>query len=70
MLIRRLLLGAARRAAMDPRVQARARQAFDQKARPLLRKKARQAKELAGERAPGEHPARFAGRIVRRLLDG
>ena len=68
MLIRRLLLGAARRAVMNPELQARARQAFEHKARPLIRKKMSQAKEV--ERAPGEHPARFAGRVVKRLLDG
>ena len=67
MLIRRLLLGAARRAAMNPELQARARRAFDEKARPLIAQKMRHAKEV--ERAPGEHPARFAGRLVKHLLD-
>ncbi len=70
MLLRRILFSVARRAAADPRVRAKARQVYDEKAKPVLERKAREAKEIAGERKPGEHPARFAGRVLKRLLDG
>ena len=70
MLLRRLLLAAARRAAADPRVRAEAKRVFDEKAKPAIERKAREMKRFAGEREPGEHPARFAGRAFRRLLDG
>ncbi len=70
MLIRRLLFTAARQVASDPRVRAKARQVFDEKARPVLAKKAQELKEVAREGGPGEHPARLAGRAIRRLLDG
>ena len=68
--IRHLLFTVARRAASDPRVRAKAREIFDETARPVLTKKARDIKEAAARRSPGEHPARFVGRAFKRLLDG
>ena len=70
MLLRRLILAAARRAVADPRVRAKAKQVFDESAKPVIERKAREVKRLARERQPGEHPVRFAGRAFRRLLDG
>jgi len=70
MLIRNLLFSAARRVAADPKLQAKAKAVFDQNARPVLEQKARAVKQLASEREAGEHPARFAGRALKRLLDG
>ena len=67
---RHLLFTVAKRAASDPRVRAKAKQVFDENARPVLTRKARELKEVAAEHNPGEHPARFAGRAFRRLLDG
>ncbi|MBT6205628.1 MAG: hypothetical protein P8Q36_02525 [Alphaproteobacteria bacterium] len=70
MLIRNLLFSAARRVAADPKLQAKAKAVFNENARPVLEEKAREVKQLAAERETGEHPARFAGRAFKRLLDG
>ena len=69
LLLRRVLFTVARRAAADPRVRAKARQVFDEHARPAVEKTANEVRRAAA-RKPGEHPARAAGRVLKRLLDG
>ena len=70
LVLRHLLLAAARRAAADPRVRAKAKEIYEDKARPVLARKARELKEEAARRDPEEHPARFVGRAFKRFLDG
>lgn len=70
MILRSLFMSAARRVASDPKMRAKAKQVFDENARPILEQKAREAKQIASDREPGEHPARFAGRAFKKLLDG
>ncbi len=70
MILRSLFMSAARRVAADPKVRAKAKQIFDQNARPVIEQKARDVKQMASEREPGEHPARFVGRAFKKLLDG
>jgi len=70
MFLRRLLLSAAQRAAADPRIQAKAREVYDQNARPVIEEKTAEMRRMAAERPKDEHPARFAGRAFKRLLDG
>jgi hypothetical protein len=70
MILRSLFMSAARRVASDPKMQAKAKQVFNENARPILEQKAREAKQMASDREPGEHPARFAGRAFKKLLDG
>ncbi|MBN33180.1 MAG: hypothetical protein CMM46_00115 [Rhodospirillaceae bacterium] len=65
-----MLLSAARKAATDPRLQAKAREAYEQNAKPVIDQKAGELRQMATERPSGEHPARFAGRALKRLLDG
>ncbi len=70
LVFRHFFLAAARRAASDPRVRAKAKEIYENKARPVLARKARELKEAASERTPEEHPARFVGRAFKRFLDG
>jgi hypothetical protein len=70
MILRTLFMSAARRVAADPKVRARAKQIFEENARPVIEQKAREMKQAAAESKPGEHPARFAGRAFKKLLDG
>lgn len=70
MILRRLFMSAAQRVASDPKMRAKAKQVFNENARPILEKKAREAKQMAADREPGEHLARFAGRAFKKLLDG
>lgn len=69
MILRQLLAMAARRAAADPTVRAKAAEVFDTHARPVIARKLQGAREAAAQGQPGEHPARTAGRMMRRLLD-
>ncbi|MBC6438833.1 MAG: hypothetical protein GDA49_00140 [Rhodospirillales bacterium] len=70
MLLRRLLMTAARHAATNPRVKAGVKRLYDENARPVIEQKARAMKQMAAERPAGEHPVRFVGRAFKKLLDG
>ena len=70
MLIRSLIALAARRVASDPRVKAKARELAETHGRPLLDEKLADIKQVAREAEPGTHPARVAGRALKKLLDG
>lgn len=68
MILRQLLTMAARRAAADPKVRAKAAEVYHTQARPVIERKLQAARQAAGEGQPGEHPARTAGRMIGRLL--
>lgn len=68
MLIRQLLTMAARRAAADPRVRAKAAELYHTQAKPVIARKAQGLRDLAAETDPRTDPARFAGRALKRLL--
>ena len=70
LVFRQLLIAAARRAVSDPRVRAKAKAIYEEKAQPILARKTRELKEEVARRSSGEHPARFVGRAFRRFLDG
>jgi len=70
MILRQLLTMAARRAAADPKVRAMAAEFYETQARPVINRKVDAARQAAQQGQPGEHPARMAGRVMRRLLDG
>jgi len=69
MILRQLLTMAARRVAADPKVRAKAAEVYHTQAKPVIARKVQAAREAAGEAQPGEHPARTAGRMMRRLLN-
>jgi len=77
-LIRILLARAARRIASDPRAQAKAVEVFHQEVAPRAAKAWQETKprlsaakdelkDLAGEADPLREPARFAGKLARRI---
>ena len=68
MILRHLLTMAARRAAADPRVRAKAAEFYETQAKPVIGRKLQSARQAAAEGQPGEHPARLAGRVIGRLL--
>lgn len=68
MILRTLITMAARRAAADPRVRAKAADLYEKQARPVIARKVQGARQAAAEGQPDEHPARRAGRIIGRLL--
>lgn len=70
MLIRSLIALAARRVVNDPRVKAKARNLAETHAKPVLDEKIAEVRQVAREAAPGTHPARVAGRALKKLLDG
>lgn len=70
MLIRSLIAMAARRAANDPRIKAKARELANTHARPVVEEKIADLKQVARDAEPGTHPARIAGRAFKKLLDG
>ncbi len=61
---------AARRLAADPRVREKARDFAVNQAKPVVERKAQAVKSAVQKAEPGTHPARIAGRAVRRLIDG
>ena len=69
MVMRSLLTLAARRLASDPRLRQKARDLAETHAKPMVERKAKAVRDVVREAEPGTHPARVAGRAVRRLLD-
>ncbi len=70
MVIKSLVGLAARRLARDPRFRAKAQEMVKTHAVPVAERKAKAVKQVVRNAEPGTHPARVAGRAVRRLLDG
>jgi hypothetical protein len=70
MLLRNLIGMAARRAASDPKVRAKARELAETHGRPVVERTVAGVKQAAREAQPGTHPARVAGRAFKKLLDG
>jgi hypothetical protein len=70
MLIRNLISLAARKVANDPRVKAKARELAETHGRPIVNDKLAAVRQVAREAEPGAHPARVAGRALKKLLDG
>ena len=79
-LLHRLLLQAARRAAADPRVQAKAAELYQTKLKPRAQAAWREAKpkldaakqeikEIARESDPRREPKAFAARLKARFID-
>ncbi len=83
-LLQRLMFAAARRIAADPRTKAKAKQVFETEIKPraadaLAKAKPKIAKakesvraeldDIAKDTDPRREPARFAGRLARRLID-
>ncbi len=80
-LIARLLLAAARRAAADPRVQAKAAEIYQNEVKPRARAAWRQTKprlvaakqdlkHIARETDPRDDPKGFAVKLKKRFVDG
>jgi len=69
-LLRSLATLAARRLASDPRVRAKAGEFAQNQAMPFVERKAKAVQTVVRKAEPGTHPARIAGRAVRRLIDG
>ncbi len=80
-LIHRLLLAAARRAAADPRVRAKAAEIYQnevnpraraawQETKPRLAAAKQDLKEIAAETDPRRDPKGFAVKLKRRFVDG
>ena len=76
--LRHLLFSVARRAASDPRVQAKAKEVLDQEVKPRAKAAAQKAKgayqevkgewrEVVSESEPEDSRAKLAGRFVGRL---
>ncbi|MEQ8653011.1 MAG: hypothetical protein RIC87_11150 [Kiloniellales bacterium] len=70
MLLRSLAALAARRLAADPRVREKARDFAANQAMPVVERKTRAVQSVVKKAEPGTHPARIAGRAVRKLIDG
>jgi hypothetical protein len=80
MLLRRLLINAARKAAADPRVQAKAADIYEREvkprakaawaeAKPRLEAARDDVKDAAAKVDPRDDPAGFAGEIKRRFVE-
>lgn len=61
---------AARRLASDPRVRAKARALAAEQVLPAMERRVKAVQKTYRQAEPGIHPARLAGRAVRRLIDG
>ncbi|MEO1190759.1 MAG: hypothetical protein AAFY02_03325 [Pseudomonadota bacterium] len=70
MLLRSLAMMAARRVASDPKLRAKAKDIAQTHAKPMVERKAKAVQSAVREAAPGTHPARVAGRAVKRLIKG
>jgi len=68
-LLRRLLIGAARRIASNPEVQARAAESYEASVKPRLRAAGDELRDLAREADPLRDPAGFARRVGARIRD-
>ncbi|MBC6406444.1 MAG: hypothetical protein GDA41_12150 [Rhodospirillales bacterium] len=69
-MLKSLAVLAARRLASDPKLRRKAKELADTHARPLVERKARAVHKAVTTAEPGTHPARIAGRAVRKLIDG
>ena len=81
LLIRQLVLYAARRIAADPRVRAKAAEVLEteikprakaawRQTKPKIEAAAAELKDIARETRPLQHPAKFAARLKQRLKEG
>lgn len=70
MLFRSLAAMAARRLAADPKVREKARDFAVNQAKPMVERKTKAVQSVVQKAEPGTHPARIAGRAVRKLIDG
>ncbi len=68
-MLRQLFSLAARRAAADPRLRAKAAEVARNHAKPLIERKLAGVRDVASKVDPRDNPAYFAGRVMRRLLD-
>ena len=68
-LLRKLLIGAARRIASNPEVQARAAEAYEQTVKPRLQAAGDELRDLARETDPLRDPLGFARRLGERVRD-
>lgn len=68
-LLRSLLIGAARRIASNPEVQARAAETYESQVRPRLKAAGEELRDLARETDPRRDPAGFARRLGQRIRD-
>ena len=79
-LLQRLLFGAARKLASDPEARRKAAEVYHDRVKPAAAEAARRAKpkmeaaraelrDIAKETNPRNEPAKFAGRLTRRLMD-
>jgi hypothetical protein len=68
-LFRNLLIGAARRIASNPEVQARAAQTYETEVKPRLRAAGEELRDIARETDPWRDPGGFARRLGARIRD-
>lgn len=68
-LLRNLLIGAARRIASNPEVQARAAETYEQTVKPRLDAAGDELRDLARETDPLRDPLGFARRLGERVRD-
>lgn len=68
-LLRNLLIGAARRIASNPEVQARAAQTYETEVKPRLRAAGDELRDIARETDPRRDPGGFARRLGARIRD-
>lgn len=68
-LLRRLLIGAARRIAANPEVQARAADSYETAVKPRLQAAGDELRDLARESDPLRDPAGFARRLGARIRE-
>ena len=68
-LLRNLLIGAARRIASNPEVQARAAEAYEDQVKPRLRAAGDELRDIAREADPRRDPAGFARRLGARIRE-
>lgn len=69
MLLRNLLVAAARRIAANPEVQARASETYESEVRPRLSAARDELRDLAREADPLKDPGGFARRVKQRLRE-
>jgi hypothetical protein len=68
-LLRNLLIGAVRRIASNPEVQARAAETYQSEVKPRLRAAGDELRDLTRETDPLRDPAGFARRLGARIRD-
>jgi len=68
-LLRRLLFAAAKRAALDPRVQAKAVELYQREVKPRAARARAELREIAEEADPREDPRAFARKLKERFVD-